>query len=89
MQNKQHKRDQLLWIFNRMCLHYGFAIESKMQERDFFIKSLLCYPEDLICAAYIYLSKFPYPQCFPAPDDFIGFMQPEFERRQQMEACYG
>ena len=89
MHKKNNTQDQLIWIFNRMCLHYGLTPESKKDEREYFIKSLRCYPEDLICAAYVYLSKLPYPQHFPAPDDFISFMQPEFERRQQMEACYG
>ncbi len=87
--NKQSKHEQLIWIFNRMCLHYGFAPDSKVQECDFFVGNLRCYPDDLLCAAYIYLSKLPYPQHFPKPDDFIGFMQPEFEHRQQMEAYYG
>lgn len=87
------KRDMLQQIFIRMCFHYGLTLEGSEPKRNYFIASLLAYPEDLICAAYHYILHHPSPQNFPTPEDFITFMQPEFERRQRMmhdaEACYG
>lgn len=82
------KRELLHQIFTRLCFHYGLDIEGSDTKRNYFIASLMSYPDDLVCAAYHHLLKHPSPQHFPTPEDFILFMQPEFHRRQ-LEACYG
>ena len=84
------KHHTLQHIYDRMCFHSGASLTAAAEKRAHFIASLLGYPEDLICAAYLHLQHYIAPNRFPSEEDFILFMQPEYMRRQaceQFSAC--
>jgi hypothetical protein len=77
------KEQVISQIFSRLCFHAGTAPELHEGKRIIFTEKLLPYPEDLICAAYHHSRKCE-PR-FPTVEHFISFMQPEYERRREME----
>lgn len=80
------KQQMLHQIYTRLCFHAGLSVERYHHKREAFIRALIIYPDDLICAAYHSLSHQFAPMHAPSADDFIAFMAPEFHRRQQA-AC--
>ena len=77
--DKHHMLDR---IYSRLCFHCGAAPERHTHRRARFIGSLLEYPDDLLCAAYHYISRHLTPAHVPSEAEFIAFMAPEFHRRQ-------
>ena len=79
------KKELLEQLYSRLCFHCGVSPERYSHKRARFIASLLPYPDDLLCAAYHYISHHLSPARVPTEADFIAFMQPEFQRRQMVE----